>query len=121
MATNDFQASFNPKHDLEPDYKKETTIATTAVHVLQVPAGKTWTIYAVGTWRVQVGSVTINITDSGGNYIQWDVLTSGNRLSSKFSPPITLKPGMEIGVVYGAGTSGLLETLLMYAENDISY
>ena len=65
--------------------------------------------------------MTINITDSGGNYIQWDALTSGNRLASKLSPPITLKPGMEIGVFYGAGTSGLLETLLMYAENDISY
>ncbi len=121
MATNDFQANYNPKQDLENPYKRIYTSVVSGVHVATVPAGKTWTLYAVGCWRINVGDITINITDSNTDYIQWDALTAGNRLTSKFNPPITLKPGMEIGVIFGTGTTGLLETLIMYAENDISY
>ncbi len=114
--------SIQPVVDVSPllvEAKAQTTATTntTASDSYVVPAGKRWTIYAAAVSRANAGINTIYAVVSGVTV----PLTSSSATSTTWNGyPFQLDTGQSILINANAGTSGSINSYILYTEEDLT-
>ena len=102
-----------------PKVQEASDTATGVTHTFSIPEGKIWTIKGISGQRQQQGSIQIAIVDSDGYQI---VLNYGTATDTFVAfPYLNFRMGTawSIQIVYGTGTSGAMNSGILYEEEDL--
>jgi len=95
----------------------QTTTAVSGTLTHNVPAGKFWIVKHINSSRANAGDISVNL-DIGG--VQYFLKTDAAATAQAIYPlNIKLQYGDHIDAVFGGGTSGQLNSYIVYEEGDL--
>jgi len=100
-------------------YSNLQTTATTATHDFIVPLGKVWHIVFCYGIRANTGANVVTILDPAAGFGGTLAVTSAVDILYDKAPILRLTEGWILRMDYAAGTSGLINSTIVYLEEDV--
>ena len=90
---------------------------TTRTDTYTCPLGKLWRMKAISLYRAQASSIAVQLTISGTTYV-FNQQASANFFNVDMYD-ILIKEGDSIVITFNSGTSGALESYILYEEIEV--